>query len=121
MRDLTELRRYRRTNLEVRMYGQEGNAGNGMFRIESEVDGGFLNVIASDAGGWDHVSVSRNDRCPTWVEMQQIAILFFAELETAMQLHVPMTDHVNVHPNCLHWWRPNRGKAIPRPPSFMVG
>ena len=28
-------------------------------------------VIASDGAGWEHVSVSRRDRCPTWDEMCQ--------------------------------------------------
>jgi hypothetical protein len=77
-------------------------------------------VIASAEGGWDHVSVSRKNRCPNWQEMEHIARLFFRDHEEAMQLHVPASDHVNMHPNCLHWWRPTDCE-IPRPPAIFVG
>jgi hypothetical protein len=70
---------------------------------------------------WDHVSVSRSDRCPWWEEMDFIARTFFRPNETAMQLHVPVSDHVNHHPHCLHLWRPTGLKKIPMPPSIMVG
>lgn len=78
-----------------------------------------LAVIASWEGGWDHVSVSRRDRTPTWGEMETIKRLFFADDETAMQLHVPVSDHINNHPYCLHLWRPH-GETIPMPPKWMV-
>jgi len=52
--------------------------------------------------------------------MEQVAKMFFGDWETAMQLHVPRSDHVNCHPNCLHWWRPVHVN-IPRPPAYMVG
>lgn len=80
----------------------------------------FLRVIAASGDGWDHVSVSCENRCPTWEEMEYIKRLFFHEYETAMQLHVPVADHINAHPYCLHLWRPLSG-TIPRPPSNMVG
>lgn len=80
----------------------------------------WLRVIASNDDGWDHVSVSLRDRTPTWDEMEYIKHLFFRPDETAMQLHVPGSDHVNNHPYCLHLWRPH-GVAIPRPPADMVG
>jgi hypothetical protein len=66
------------------------------------------------------VSVSRANRCPNWPEMEFIASLFFKDHETAMQLHVPASDHVNNHPYCLHWWRPHN-IPIPRPDAIMVG
>ncbi|MDH2327677.1 hypothetical protein QCN27_12465 [Cereibacter sp. SYSU M97828] len=78
-----------------------------------------MNVIASWADSWDHISVSRPDRCPTWEEMEQVKRAFFLSHETAMQLHVPPTDHKNLHPYCLHLWRPHDAH-IPRPPSWMV-
>lgn len=37
-----------------------------------------------------------------------------------MQLHVDVSDHISVHPNCLHIWRPT-DVAIPLPPKIMVG
>lgn len=95
-------------------FGEDGGA----FMLPSPA-GGSLAVVASDGGGWDHVSVSRSDRAPTWDEMELVKHAFFHADETAMQLHVPPSEHINVHPNCLHIWRPQRVK-IPRPPSEYV-
>lgn len=81
--------------------------------------GGLLRVIATARGGWDHVSVSLESRIPTWEEMEWVKRRFFRESETAMQLHVPVKDHVNHHPNVLHLWRPLRG-TIPMPPARYV-
>lgn len=91
----------------------------GAFRIPYPPTGVDLLVIASASHGWDHVSVSLPNRCPNWPEMEHVKRLFFREDETAMQLHVPPSDHVNVHPFCLHLWRPI-GALIPRPPAWMV-
>ena len=38
--------------------------------------GATLRVLFSDGLGWDHVSVSLADRCPTWAEMCFIKDLF---------------------------------------------
>jgi hypothetical protein len=95
--------------------GEDG----GSFAMTSADDRGILRIIASDGMGWEHVSVSRSDRTPSWAEMEQVKRAFFKDDETAMQLHVPPTDHISVHPYCLHLWRPH-GKVIPRPPAIMV-
>jgi len=100
--------------------GAAGDDTAGCFYLKSEADRRQLRIIASSDGGWDHVSVSRADRCPTWAEMEQVKRLFFADGETAMQLHVPASDHVNNHPYCLHLWRPHEAE-IPRPPALLVG
>lgn len=121
MRDLTALNAYRQREQERAWTGGiEGDGGNGMFVIASPLDNEPLRIIAATGGGWEHVSVSRKDRCPTWEEMDFIARTFFQAHEWAMQLHVPRSDHINAHPNCLHLWRPT-GKPIPRPPSIFVG
>lgn len=80
-----------------------------------------LRMQSSRDDEWDHVSVSRPDRCPTWDEMCAIKELFFDDDECVMQLHVPKADHVNFHPYCLHLWKPRRGQRIPRPPAAYVG
>lgn len=72
------------------------------------------------ARGWEHVSVSTPTRCPTWAEMDFIKNVFWREDEVVMQLHVARADHVNVHPYCLHLWRP-RHQAIPLPDPALVG
>lgn len=51
--------------------------------------------------------------------MEQVKRLFFKPDEVAFQLHLPPSDHISVHPYCLHIWRPHRGK-VPLPPKAMV-
>lgn len=104
----------------VELYGSTSDAKLGVFQVPSAVDKKPLRIIATSGMGWDHVSISRGDRCPDWTEMEQIKRLFFKDHEVAMQLHVTAKDHVNVHPTCLHLWRPT-DKAIPLPPKEFVG
>jgi len=120
MKNLNNLNHYRDIPSAMRLYGHAGNHEAGIFRVPSNVDTMELAVIASVGENWDHVSVSRRDRCPDWTEMEQIKRLFFKDDETAMQLHVPPSDHISFHPNCLHLWRP-LNERIPMPPSIMVG
>jgi hypothetical protein len=91
------------------------DARNGMFQIPERL----LMVIASNGGLWDHVSVSHRDRIPTWEEMEWVKRTFFMAGETAMQLHVPVRDHINNNPMVLHIWRPHNRK-IPTPPKSYV-
>lgn len=130
MIDLRQLDRYRDLDWEKRVSGGvccTWPAHAGCFKIPSPVDQRELRCLVSagsldrTAPPWDHVSVSREDRCPTWEEMDYLARLFFRPNEVAMQLHVPATEHVNYHPYCLHIWRPTGLKKIPAPPSWMVG
>jgi hypothetical protein len=78
-----------------------------------------LRVFADSSDEWDHVSVSLVNRCPTWEEMEYVKRLFFKDTETAMQLHVPPADHINVHPYVLHLWRPKKVE-IPMPPKEAI-
>jgi hypothetical protein len=71
-------------------------------------------------GGWEHVSVSLPNRCPTWAEMDRVKRLFWSDEDTVLQLHPPRSLWVNCHPYCLHLWRPI-GVALPLPPSALVG
>lgn len=111
MRNLNELNAYRKVHPTL----GAGDKTCGFFVL---LDG--LRVIASSGDGWDHVSVSLENRTPTWAEMERVKRLFFKEEETVMQLHVPPSDHINFHPYCLHLWRPQL-VTIPRPPSYMIG
>lgn len=78
-----------------------------------------LRVIAANGGGWDHVSVSLILRTPTWEEMDAIHRRFFKDDEIAFQLHMPLVDHINIAQNCLHLWRPHKGR-LPLPPKGYV-
>lgn len=121
MKNLHELDKYRVRSPQVAAYyGGFGGARAGVFRLRSVIDMATLAIVVSSDGGWEHVSVSRQNRCPNWVEMEQVKRLFFKEDETVMQLHVPVTDHISVHNYCLHLWRPT-DQEIPRPPGWMVG
>ena len=97
----------------------EGDATNGAFVVKLKHSQTVF-VIASDGMGWEHVSVSRKDRCPTWEEMCQVKGMFWDDEDVVMQFHVPAKDHVNNHPYCLHLWRP-KGVNVLRPESIMVG
>lgn len=65
----------------------------------------ILSIIFSNIGGWDHVSVSTEHRCPLWNEMAYIKDIFFYEEECVIQYHPPKSRYVNVHPYCLHMWK----------------
>jgi hypothetical protein len=120
MRDLTLLNSLRRPDLELALYGEPGGPADGIFRLPHPSTGVVLHVIASSGYDWDHVSVSLLNRCPNWQEMEHAARMFFRDDETAMQLHIPAVEHIDCHPYCLHWWRP-QAEPIPRPPGWMVG
>ena len=85
----------------------------------------ILRIIASSGDSeigidWEHVSVSCRNRCPNWTEMCYVKDLFWDAEETVMQLHPPRSQWINLHPYCLHLWRPQL-EVIPMPPSITVG
>jgi len=121
MRNLRLLDVYRDSGPRVmQLYGWAGDETCGVFRIPSPIDKSPMLVIASSEGGWEHVSVSRQNRCPNWPEMAFAKNMFFKDDEIAVEYHVPSTDHINQAEYCLHLWRPT-GQEMPRPPSIMVG
>jgi hypothetical protein len=91
---------------------------NGAFKVPMGTR--YISVIASDGSGWEHVSVSFADRCPTWDEMCTIKAMFWDAEDCVMQLHPPESEYVSHHPYCLHLWRPT-DTTIPRPPMWTVG
>lgn len=117
MKDLTYLDSCR---VDMRWrYGGTGDAKSGAFKVF--VNGRSFFVIASSGGGWEHVSVDPNSkkRCPTWDEMCAIKDMFFDEEEVVMQLHPAKSEYVNIHPYCLHLWRPLE-REIPLLPVKFV-
>ena len=119
MIDLTTLEKYREHEKERRIYGCNGDSGNGIFRIF--VGGKAFYCLVSNGGGWEHVSVSMKSqkRCPTWEEMCRIKEIFFAPEECVVEYHPAKNDYVNRHEYCLHLWRPVGG-GFPRPPKLFV-
>ena len=102
-----------------RMGSNDSYGNNGAFSVRLKHKQ-IVHVIAGDGLGWEHVSVSREDRCPTWDEMCQIKDIFWDEEDCVVQYHPPKSDYVNVHKNCLHLWRPT-DREMPRPPKIMIG
>jgi hypothetical protein len=93
---------------------------NGAFRLMGPCKRPLL-MIASNGGGWDHISVSiaDNEEIPTWDEMCFVKDLFFEAEEPAFQYHPPQSRYVNIFKGCLHLWRP-QGVAIPMPDLGLV-
>ena len=96
----------------------DGN--NGVFMVKSMKLKRPLRCIISDGGGWEHVSVSLPDRCPTWEEMCFIKSVFWDAEDVCIQYHPREADYVNVHSFCLHIWRPTFC-SLPVPDPIMIG
>lgn len=79
-----------------------------------------MTFVASWGGGWEHVSVSCTNRCPTWTEMCIVKNIFWEDEEVAIQYHPAKHDYVNLHPYCLHIWKPISAD-MPMPPPVLVG
>jgi hypothetical protein len=116
-----KIERARVVNAELSQLATTSSDGNnGCFFFTFR--GVKLVVIASDGGGWDHVSVRVDGvaRCPTWDEMCYIKEQFFKDDEAAIQIHPTKAEYVNDHPFVLHLWR-SQNQIQPLPPEFMVG
>lgn len=106
--------------MRVGPIGSDDSTGNnGAFLIPTRPGQPPLRVIASDGEGWEHVSVSLPNRCPTWDEMCKVKGLFWDDEDCVVQFHPPKRDYVNLHPYCLHLWRPV-GVTIPLPDLALV-
>ena len=101
-------------------YRSGGGEHNGAFILRHPNTYRKFMVIISDGGGWDHVSVSTRNRCPTWDEMCWVKDLFFDVTEYAIQIHPRAEDYVNDHPHCLHLWKP-QDEHLELPPPIFVG
>lgn len=81
-----------------------------------------LMMIASDGegDGWEHVSASFPNCCPTWEQMCFVKSLFWGDDETVIQFHPKTSEYVNNHPYCLHLWK-KKSNEYELPPSILVG
>lgn len=98
------------------------NGNNGAFFVKGPglKDRTPLKIIASDGVGWEHVSVSLPNRCPSWDEMCFVKSLFWDDEDVVMQLHPAKENWISNHSFCLHLWRPLEA-TIPLPPNITVG
>lgn len=67
-----------------------------------------MTVIASverrDGNQWLHVSFSRNNRLPSYKEMQMIKKDFIGDDRRAIFVLPKKDNYVNIHKYCLHLW-----------------
>jgi hypothetical protein len=104
-----------------RQRSTKADGNNGAFLIRSLKLKRSLTVIASDGMGWEHVSVSLHNRCPTWTEMCVVKELFWGEDDLVVQFHQREKDYVNNHAYCLHMWRKaGMNDYCEMPPKIMV-
>lgn len=101
------------------LHGEWGDEYNGAAYFTTR-RGVRLAVLFTNGGGWEHVSVSHRARVPTWDEMCEVRDAWWPDDAWVMQLHPPVSEYVNFHPNCLHLWRPTEDR-IPTPSSWMAG
>ena len=88
---------------KMRTTAADGN--NGAFQLTSAKLSHRFDVIATDVGGWEHVSVSTPHVTPTWDEMNYIKGLFWDDEDLVVQIHPPKSEYVTLHQHCLHLWR----------------
>lgn len=101
---------------------------NGLFVFNVRSTDGIptqCHCIASDGGGWQHVSVKlatpNGTALPNWDFMCRIKELFWDDEDTVIQFHPAKSQYVNCHPHVLHLWRCIDGREQPIPPSIFVG
>ncbi|WP_407397779.1 hypothetical protein [Treponema sp.] len=92
--------------------------------VKTGIDGGMgtiylngikkepANIVWSSGEGWEHVSVSYPRRTPTWEEMCKVKDFFWNDDETVVQYHPAKSEYVNIHPYCLHLWKPKDGEYM---------
>lgn len=104
-------------------YRSEMGKPFGMFSLKFN-DNVNLTCVAYNGviDGWEHVSVSvaGKNRTPRWDEMCFVKNAFWPEDDTVVQYHPAKEDYVNMHPFCLHLFRPVDG-VFPKPDSLTVG
>lgn len=104
---------------------------DGWYQIpHNKINGYLYFIVVSSGQGWEHVSVSLRQqerkhihpvtRTLTWDEMCFVKDLFWNDDEVVVQYHPAKKNYVNMHPYCLHLWKPTHDE-IPVPPSIMVG
>lgn len=68
---------------------------------------GLLVLLTHDRLGpaiglWRHVSVSRENRLPTWVDLREVKDIFIGPKHCAIHMIPPDEFYVNYHPFTLH-------------------
>jgi hypothetical protein len=106
------------------MGSDESYGNNGAFLVPLHQSIAWVNIIASDGAGWEHVSVhmviNGEQKTPTWPVMCMVKNLFWDDEDCVIQYHPPKSKYVNNHKHVLHLWKP-AGFDIPTPPTILIG
>jgi len=80
---------------------------HGPAAVFNRVDGRrvLFGVEFHDDGKWQHLSLSRPDRNPSWIELREAKNVFMGPEATAIQIAPPESEYVNEHRFCFHLWR----------------
>lgn len=70
----------------------------------AKVSDGHLHAIVSKDGDKWHLSISHNDRLPSWDELADARYRFVPDRALMAQLLPPRAEWVNLHPRTLHLW-----------------
>jgi hypothetical protein len=62
--------------------------------------------VHEDNSRWTHISISRQNRIPSYKDLTEVKALFAGKDRFAVQVFPPERDHVNIHPYALHLWMP---------------
>jgi len=100
----------------VVLHGHVGDNENGAMLIKPK----GLMIMFSSGLDWEHVSVSKRFRTPSYKEMDWVKRQFWKPEACVVQYHVPDAEHIDVHPYCLHLWR-SLVDEFPMPPPEAVG
>ena len=78
---------------------------HGEAAVFDRVDGRRALYSIENHGKWEHLSLSRPDRLPSWDELREAKNEFFGRQAMAVQILPPESEYVNLHPYVLHLWR----------------
>ena len=113
MKDIKKIKET--SNLFIDQEGYDGFMG----RWYNKEDNKMYTFVFSYGGGWEHLSVSRPNKTPTWDVMCKMKDIFWNDDEVCIEYHPKKSDYVNNHKNCLHIWKPI-DQEIPTSPRIFV-
>ena len=68
-------------------------------------------LLAKEPQGW-HLSISRNDRDPTWDEIATARYRLLPDVPEMGMFLPPLEEYVNMHPYCFHLHEQKRSALI---------
>jgi len=94
---------------EMVMEGPDGRA----YRCTSGLTFIVSLAIEDDGKQWLHFSIAHPERLPTYEELTDAKDLFCGRETKAVMIIPPRSQHVNIHRNCLHFFRCLESDGLP--------